>query len=99
MAFALIPDILEYPNMVILTQTKSFNEIISDVEQLSFRQCKTYFIANDAQNWELTDKFLLLGLTKEQVTATIRLLVAQSQQPTFLRLSQALQKGKLYLID
>ena len=80
--------------MLILTQTKSFDKIISDVDPLSFEQCRKYFIENDEQKWELTDKFLLLGLTKEQVTAKIRLLVAQSQQPTFLRISQALKKGK-----
>ena len=79
--------------MAILTLTKSFDEIISDVSQLSFEQFKKYLIENDEQKWELTDKFLLLGLTKKQVTATIRLLVAQSQQPTFLRISQALKKG------
>ena len=90
----LFSEILEYPNMAILTLTKSFDEIISDVSQLSFEQFEKYLIENDEQKWELTDKFLLLGLTKEQVTATIRLLVAQSQQPTFLRISQALKKGK-----
>lgn len=80
--------------MAILTLTKSFDEIISDVEQLTFKQCKNYLIENDGQHWEMADKFLLLGLTKEQVNATIRSLVAQSKQPTFLRISRALKNGK-----
>lgn len=87
-------EILEYPNIAILTLTESFDEIISEIGQLSVEQSKNYLIENDEQKWELTDKFLLLGLTKEQVDAKIRLLVAQSEQPTFIRIAQALKKGK-----
>ena len=76
--------------MAILTLTKSFDEIISDVSELSFEQSKKYLIESGEQKWELTDKFLLLGLTKEQVAATI----AQSEQPTFFRIAQALKEGK-----